>query len=554
MPSSSSLIPPTRKTGSQPSQQFALTSLDKEILTHCEYDIGLWMTGYFDGVVFPYQQYFYHAPQRDKMLVAAIRTGKSELASFGFLHYMQFHPGSQLLNTSISSEQAKIVYNNCLRYCSAPRFSHWVDRVQSSPYPLIRLVNGATAHFRSIGYDAELIRGFEFDLINVDEAAYVTREAAITTLKGRLLGVNPQTGRPRAGLFWQISSPKGKGWLFERWKKGDPKYSIAQPQHYLSLRATIWDNPLLSEEQIKQVMEDYTDAMIRQELYGEFVEDMDAIFPYHLFMAGCEPMDPSVKALYREIEAYNDRMVASGERRAGSIRGEAGLTEDITHYECEPRPGHRYVSSWDLGKKTTRKGRNAMVGMVYDITHEPWTQVAFLYREGMGYVEVKAKIEEWHAKYSYSGASCKTVIDSTGKGDVLEEFIEREQTVDDLEGIVYSEANKPNLVHAGKLAVERGLTRYPFIKRMADQFTNYVIYDKEIAQDIVMTYCQAMYTARDMTRISEAQPYTLQQRLNTRPQGGIRSSQARRSVRYIESRMARRRTTPTNTQRGGSRR
>ena len=45
-----------------------------------------------------------------------------------------------------------------------------------------------------------------------------------------------------------------------------------------------------------------------------------------------------------------------------------------------------------------RNGRNACVGIVLDITHEPWTQVAFLYREGMRYYE---KIRAEAKKFAY---------------------------------------------------------------------------------------------------------------------------------------------------------
>jgi hypothetical protein len=528
---------------------FAMTALDKEILTRCPNNIDLWAQGYFDGRLFRYQQEFYHRPQKNKLLIAGIRTGKSHLVGKGFLHYAQYHPYSRLLNTSISSEQAKIVYQTCLEFCNAPRFKHWVEHVQASPYPLIKLVNGSELWFRSIGYDAELIRGFEFDLINIDEAAYVTRESAYKTLKGRLLGINPLTQKPRAGIMWLVSSPKGQGWLAELWKKGDPQFLHAQPDKYLSLRATIWDNPLLDQEQIQDLMRDYTDSMIRQELYGEFLDNTDAVFGYHFVMAGCDPDDFQVKWLYDQINAWNR---ARGQQQ--TIQEAAGLTQDINHYECEPQIGHRYIASWDLGKKPTAKGRNAMVGMVWDITHEPWCMTAYYYKEGMSYVEAKAMIEQWHQKYSGIGGRCRTVIDSTGKGDVLQEFIERERTVDDLEGIVYSSTVKPNLIQAGKLMLERGNVRYPFIRRMIDQITNYEIWDKELAQDIVMCYCQAMYSGRELTRMTPETNQPLQYRLNNMYQFGYRSPILRQNPRYVESRLARRsaRQTTINTRRGRS--
>src|SRR5260221_1555519 len=519
---------------------FHMTALDKEILERCEYNIDLWAAGYFDGQAFPWQRHFYHAPQKDKLLVAGIRSGKSRLISMGFLHRAQYHSHSRMLNTSISSEQAKIVYQNCLEMCSMPRFQHWVEHVQSSPYPLIRLVNGSELWFRSIGYDAELIRGFQFDWINVDEAAYVTRDQAIKTLKGRLLGRNNLAQRELAGIFTMVSAPKGQGCLAERWKKGDPKYLGAELHKYLSLRATVWDNPLLSQDQIRELMADYTESMIRQELLGEFLDNYDAIFPYQLVMDACqgERYEEQLKRLYAEIAHWN----ALHQDETRTIRSDAGLTEDITHYECEPQAGHRYVNSWDLGKKPTSKGRNAMVGMVYDVTHEPWQQVAFLYKEGMGYVEAKGMIESWDEKYNLRGsAHCQSAIDATGKGDVLQEFMEAERSVEKLEGIVYSGANKPNYIHAGKIALERGLPVFPFIRRQVDQFTNYVLDDKEIAQDIVMAYCQAMWVARSMMSLSDNQKPSLQSQLNQRMHyNPNRTPQVRLNERYVESRLTRR--------------
>lgn len=516
--------------------QFQVTPLDHEIMSRSRYDIDLWAKGYFDGQVFPYQRYFYHAPQKDKLLIAGIRTGKSFLASLGFMHYAQFNPYSRLLNTSISSEQAKIVYQNCLRFCARPSFQHWIEHVQSSPYPTIRFVNGSELWFRSVGYDAEHIRGFEFDVINIDEAAYITRKSIIDTLKGRLIGVNPYTGKPLPGIMWMISSPKGKGWLSDRWKLGDSQYRVADVRKYLSLRATIWDNPLLSRDQIEETMMGYSDEMIRQEFFGEFVDFNESLFPYHLVMDGCDETHREVRWLYDQIRFWNAQHESSDYK---SIRATAGITEDISHYECEPQPGHRYVSSWDLGKKPMANGRNATVGIVFDITHEPWSMVAYLYREGMGYVEAKAEIERWHAKYSSNGGLCSTVIDATGKGDVLNEFIERDRTIGDLEGIVYSSSQKPLLLDSGRIALERGLVRYPFIRRMTDQLTNYDRFDKDLPQDIVMAYCQAMWKAREYTRISTSTKY--QQAVIASHDVHRRSAQATtRNPRYVEGRYARR--------------
>ena len=541
---------------------------DREILTRCSNDIGLWVKGYFNGQVFPYQRYFYHAPQKDKLLIAGIRTGKSRLVSMGFLHFAQYHPYSRLLNTSISSEQAKIVFTNCLEYCNHPNFSHWIEHVQSSPYPMIRLVNGSEIWFKPLGFEAELIRGFEFDFICVDEGAYVQRELAIKTLKGRLLGYNTMINAYRAGIFWIVSSPRPQPWLIERWKKGDPAFpNQAQLREYLSLRATIWHNPMINREEIQRLMNDYTEAMIRQELYGEFIINTSAVFPYHLVMAMTDENRYEVRWLYDQIKFWNARMAAQHDaQRAAtglapgmSVRAAAGLTEDITHYECDPESGHRYVNSWDLGSKPRKNGRNAMVGMVLDVTHEPWRLVAYYYREGMGYVEAMGQIEMWHKKYSNLGtALCKTVIDGTGKGDVLREFMEANRVIEDLEAIVYTGQNKPDLIIAGKFALEHGQVVMPFIKEVVNQLTNYEIFDEKLAQDTVMAFCQACYVARDIMRLGfgDSTGYTLQQQLNNRATYTHRTPQVRLNSRYTEKRMAARtqgRQQTRQQQQGGAR-
>src|SRR5579862_8059551 len=99
-------------------KRFSFTPLDRAALdpdTGAYSDIGLWAKLYLDAEIFPWQKYFYHYPVKFKQVAAGIRTGKSAIAAFGFLHYGMYHPGSTLLNTSISSEQAKIVYNNMIQ-------------------------------------------------------------------------------------------------------------------------------------------------------------------------------------------------------------------------------------------------------------------------------------------------------------------------------------------------------------------------------------------------------------------------------------------------------
>lgn len=479
------------------SKQFKLTTLDRQALDPAngvDRDIDLWCQLYLNQHMFPWQRYFYHHPARNKMCVAGIRVGKSAGIARMFCHYGMYHPNTRLLNTSISSEQAKIVYSTMMEIFGQKRLSHWVKHTERSPYPKIELWNGTEYWFRSIGYEAELLRGFEFDWINIDECGYVTSKMAIDTLKGRLLGVHPTTGLPRAGIFTQMTSPKGNsGWVMDRWKQGDPRYDGADPHQYLSLRVKTEDNPLLSPQQIRDLMAEYTDRMIRQELMGEFIGTEHAEFSAEMIAYCHDDSHPEIRALLKAIEE-------SYQKNTNSLRSQLGLVEDIEHYELSPQPGHQYLASWDLGKKATKAGRNATVGMVWDITEMPWRMVAYRYETGQGYLAAVAWIEEWHRKYSLAGTPCYTVLDATGKGDVVNEILEAEHRVP-VDGLVYSSVLKPNLITSARLAIEGGLVRFPFIRRMVDQLLAYEQNDKALAQDIVMAFAQAMQRAREMTGV-----------------------------------------------------
>jgi hypothetical protein len=427
-----------------------------------------------------------------------IPTHNSALVAAGFVHFAMYNPRCRIANASISADQAAIVYNNALDFVSRDKFQHLVKHVQRHPYPSITLFNDAQLWFRSIGYEAELWRGHEFDWINVDEAGYVPRQAAIDTLIGRLLGVRHVNGVPiqRSGLFTMTTSPKGKSWLFDWWKRGDPKFRGADLTKYFSLRARTRDNTYLSREAIEDLEASYTERQRQQELEGLFVDSADTVFPYEQIMWACNDVDvsgtrefdrPEVASLVSEIHEWLAKKKMSYQ------------DGDLSYYSLEPERDHVYINSWDLGKKPTRSGRNALVGGVLDITELPWKLVAYRYIQGSSFGAANEYIKEWHHKYS-NRAYCETVIDATGKGDPVNERLEEEERIP-VEGIIYSAVTKPQLVMAAQMAFENGWIVFPFIRQMVDQLQAYELMDKEIPQDIVMMLSQALFRARQRTGV-----------------------------------------------------
>jgi hypothetical protein len=278
------------------------------------------------------------------------------------------------------------------------------------------------------------------------------------------------------------SSPKGKTWLFDRWKKGDANYVGSSPSKYLSMRARTTDNIHLRKEDIEDLQRDYTERMIQQELEGVFLDSDHSVFPYEHVMSTCDMERPEVRALQEQIEKW---LHAQNLKRY----------DEIIYYALPPEPDHMYLNSWDLGKRPTKTGRNAMVGCVVDITKKPWRLVGFRYAPGAKFGIATEWIKEWHYYYSQGTASVETVIDATGKGDVINENLEEEERIQ-VEGIQYSGVSKPQLVHSLQLALEKQWLVMPFIRRAVDQLQSYELPDDKIAQDIVMTLAQAAFRAR----------------------------------------------------------
>jgi hypothetical protein len=523
---------------------FRMKPWDKTLIEASLTNINAWTEGYFDITLLPWQQYFFHypgpgyEPLKDKMAVAGIRVGKSFMVGVAALNFCQLHPGALYLNACISSEQAKIVYYTCVELASKPRFQHWVESIERSPYPTIKLTNGAEMWFRSTGYEAELLRGFEFDFISLDECSYISSSMTVDTLKGRLLGVNRETKTTREGWFWQLSSPKGKnGWTFERWKKGDPAYpSEYDGKKFLSSRIRTTDNKYLSEEQINDLMASYSEAMIRQELLGEFVESDNLEFSYDAVIEATQDTHPEVREIQEGIKIWREQ--EDRRKRSKGIQVFTFNQMEITHYEMDPIPGHRYLAGWDLGKKSNEKGRNATVGMCWDITELPWKLVAYRYETGQPYIKSLDQVEEWHEKYAQYGARIHSMIDATGKGDVVNEVaLERGLKLDPLE---FTGSNKPDIIAAGRIAFERGRLRLPFIRRVVDELATYERYDKDLAQDNVMTLCMCMYRIHDILGMKLAidRPvgiYTGQQQRNRRSSIYVPGSRYHRMRRSAHS-------------------
>lgn len=526
-------MPPRPKTPSK--QLFRLSSTDREILEKTANDFSLFSQWFFDIDPIPWQTWFYHKPQKRKILIAGIRSGKTYTISLGFPHYALFNPYCRIANASISADQAKIVFFNVLDLVSRPNFERYVKDSRKHPFPVIELVNGAEMWFRSVGYEAELWRGWEFDWVNVDEAAYIGSKNTYDTLAGRLLGRNTHLNRPRDGRLSITTSPKGRGWLYDEYKKGDPAFpDVYNPDRYLSLRVRSTDNPYLDREELQALMNEYSDRQRQQELEGAFLDPEDAVFSWEAIQYMCDGSRDEVRGLIKAIDDLAETPDQSG------FVPKVLDKSDYHRYELSPGRNRTYLVSWDLGTTATRHlGRNATVGMVFDISERPWKLVAFRRERKATYSLIIQWVKEWHLRYNSFGQNAvETVIDASGSGNPVQQILQDEHGLD-VEGLVYNQTNKPDIINAGQVCIERGLVITPPIRALMDELSGYEIDDKKIVQDCVMAFCQGLHRARmrdgDLSRSRSGLI------LPTRTSPTRRSAEMAAGERYESRRMASRR-------------
>jgi hypothetical protein len=489
---------------------FNMTSVDRAILESTSPDdVDTFVAKYFNITLFPWQSYFIRYPCRDKLVVAGIRSGKSFASAVHLLHHAYWNPMSRILAVCITSDQARVVFQEIVAMASSPEFEHWIDGdVLFHPYPKLKLINGSEIWARSIGGPAgkaDNLRGWEFDVIALDEAAYVQNVEAIRTLQGRLIGFNKVIGRPRAGIFLMTTTPTRKAaqWLYERWQLGDPASPNSNPKEYLSIRARTYDNPHLDPKIIADIERSYTERMRQQEMEGLFTND-DAFFPLDEILRCCgkyvtdniidasnDDIDPDFADLERRIV---ERLKEEHPQKFAHIDS---TPEHIDLYELPPEPGRAYVAGWDIGSRAIASGRgrerNSTVGVVFDITSKPWKMVAYRFAPNLRYPDTMELIKHWHDRYNSNGATCHTRIDAVGSGDVVHQILSEQQYR--IDGFKAGVESKAAILQAIKIAIEKRWLRFPYIQRIITQLQNYDVDDRHLSQDIVMAMAQAVHYA-----------------------------------------------------------
>jgi Terminase RNaseH-like domain/Terminase large subunit, T4likevirus-type, N-terminal len=132
--------------------------------------------------------------------------------------------------------------------------------------------------FKSADNDASL-RGFAVNSFVLDEAAYMSEEAFISVLTT----VTQTRGR---GII--ISTPKGRGWFYDCYSRGEkadefgqPRFNQLNPDPYpewMAVRMPTWTNPHVPIESVREAKNNMSEDQFRQEYAAQFLEESAGVF------------------------------------------------------------------------------------------------------------------------------------------------------------------------------------------------------------------------------------------------------------------------------------
>jgi hypothetical protein len=174
---------------------------------------------------------------------------------------------------------------------------------------LIRNMAGGVSEIRGKSADNPVsLLGEGLDWLVVDEASRLKPAIWESHLSQRLID--------KRGWALLISTPRGKGWLYELFQRGQR----GEPDH-ASWNSPSWTNPLLDKAVIEQERGRLPDRVFRQEYGAEFLEGSGAVFRNVRERATGEWQAPVSDASYwagldlAKVEDYSVLVVINRERQ-----------------------------------------------------------------------------------------------------------------------------------------------------------------------------------------------------------------------------------------------
>jgi hypothetical protein len=209
----------------------------------------------------PNQRTIFDSNSRYKVIAAGRRFGKTWLSAYEILlkHAFQVPDGVTWI-VSPRYSQTMLMWKRVKGILPRELIA---ETKEGERY--IKLHNGHYIYAKS-GDDPDALRGEGLDFVVIDEAAMIKPDVWFEALAPALMD--------RRGGAMLISTPKGLNHFYDLYQRGESEdYPEWESFHYTS-----FDNPYLSETEIKELAKDLPPQVYRQEIMAEFLEGVGEVF------------------------------------------------------------------------------------------------------------------------------------------------------------------------------------------------------------------------------------------------------------------------------------
>src|SRR3990167_5802211 len=227
----------------------------------------------------------------DFLLCTGRRVGKTQIMAIKAAERMIAEKGTQIVIASLTEDQAKLIIVMILDYIER-NYKKLVAKGKSKPtQSKITLTNGSTALARPVGTTGDGLRGFQGNILILDEVSRFNEFIMIAATPILLT-----TG----GEIWMCSTPFGKTGYF--WKKFNEAHNLKLPdcrfKVFYKTSPDVINERRISESWtekqraesiafLAQEKRDMTAMQFGQEYMGLFMEDLMRFFDDDLLKKCC---------------------------------------------------------------------------------------------------------------------------------------------------------------------------------------------------------------------------------------------------------------------------
>jgi hypothetical protein len=488
---------------------------------HIPQTVNAFVEHFFGTYLLPWHLAWYYAPRPITDFIGHGARGSSKTVSLAIAGgtFASLNPGQNWMHLSISKDQAQLTYQALLTF-GTPR---WTERFiagkpVTSPFPRINLKSwhmldpGNDIVFRSLKDDmTELLRSHSAAYITVDEAfREISDESTYQDLRGCIRGINRfkflllpdhvqdeintrtreiamlPIGSKRKQLQLDLEERYVQFGLLRRnylslygnagpheweWQRHDMMQ--ADPEHYLSITTTSYENPWRSQADIEAQERSLADDPDKRNV------EMLAMRPTNLGNFFQNVIGPCVEA-----EAVERAESAQNDGVPGYIVNRH-ISYGVYHYQLPVDPTHHYVFGADPGSGIApERNKWAIVG--YDISVQPIRMVYFR----MGHISPRAR-GDWTIFWAILREISNTYpvwpgdifIETTGPQRGMAQLAMPEDVR--VTPVAFT-TQKIELLNWLRQLLSARKLKWPNIAQLIIEHGNYDLPDKDLNQDIVM--------------------------------------------------------------------